>query len=174
MKRERIMLEKVKYYIDKLQLLPHPEGGYYREIYRAGEMILADNLPGRYTGNRNVSTSIYFLLSERDFSAFHRLNSDELWHFYDGSPVKISIIDEQGGFSEILLGKNINNGEEFQAVVKKNCWFASELADKTSYALVGCTVAPGFDFQDFEMAKCDELLKLYPQYTQIIKRLCRK
>ncbi len=167
------MLEKVKYYIDKLQLLPHPEGGYYREIYRAGEMILAENLPGGFSGNRNISTSIYFLFEGKDFSAFHRIKSDELWHFYDGAAVKISVIDEQGKLFEIHLGNNIAGGEVFQAVIKKNCWFASELMDKTSFALVGCTVAPGFDFQDFEMAKCDELIKQYPQYKDTIKRLCR-
>lgn len=167
------MQEKVKYYIDKLQLLPHPEGGYYREIYRAGEILLAEHLHGKYTGNRNIATSIYFLLNEKDFSAFHRIKSDELWHFYDGAAVKISVIDEQGKLFEIHLGNNIAGGEVFQAVIKKNCWFASELMDKTSFALVGCTVAPGFDFQDFEMAKCDELIKQYPQYKDTIKRLCR-
>lgn len=174
MRKERIMQEKVKYYIDKLQLFPHPEGGYYREVYRAGEMILAEHLPGNYKGNRNISTSIYFLLNEKDFSAFHRLKSDELWHFYDGSAVKISVIDEDGKFFEVLLGRQISNGEQFQTIIKKNCWFASEMLDKDSFALVGCTVSPGFDFQDFEMADCGELIELYPLHEHIIKRLCRQ
>lgn len=167
------MLEKVKYYIEKLQLLPHPEGGYYREVYRAGEMILAEYLPGNFKGNRNISTSIYFLLQRNDFSAFHMLKSDELWHFYDGSSVKLSIIDEDGNFNEIFLGGNIADGETYQTVIKKNCWFAAELVDKKSYALVGCTVSPGFDFQDFEMADCEKLVKEYPGYADRIKRLCR-
>jgi len=168
------MLEKVKFYIDKLQLIPHPEGGYYREIYRAGEMILAEHLPGNFKGNRSISTSIYFLLQKNDFSAFHKLKSDELWHFYDGSAIKISIIDEDDKFSEIFLGNNIVQGEKFQTIIKKNCWFAAELADKSFFALVGCTVSPGFDFQDFEMADCEELVKKLPGYEDKIKRLCKK
>jgi predicted cupin superfamily sugar epimerase len=167
------MLKKARYYIDKLQLLPHPEGGFYREIYRAGEMILAENFHSRLKGNRNIATSIYFLLQMKDFSAFHRIKSDELWHFYDGCPVKISVITESGGFSEIILGRNLSAGEQFQSVVKKNCWFAAELVDKKSFALVGCTVSPGFDFQDFEMADCQELTKAYPEFESQIKRLCR-
>ena len=174
MNEKRIMLEKAKYYIDKIQLVPHPEGGYYKEIYRAGEMILAEDLTGNFKGNRNISTSIYFLLQRNDFSAFHRLKSDELWHFYDGSTIRISIIDEDEKFSEIFLGKNIAEGEKFQAVIKKNCWFAAELADKSSFALVGCTVSPGFDFQDFEIADCEELIKKYPHYKDKIKRLSKE
>lgn len=167
------MNDKVKLYIERLQLLPHPEGGYYREVYRSGDILLAENLPGSYTGNRNISTSIYFLLKGRDFSAFHKLKSDELWHFYDGSSVKISVIDNDRFYSEILLGKNISEGELFQTVIKKNSWFAAELTDKSSFALVGCTVSPGFDFQDFEMADRDELIKQYPEYRKSIIKLCR-
>ncbi len=174
MNEKRIMLEKAKYYIEKLQLLPHPEGGYYREIYRAGEMILAEHLPGNFMGNRNISTAIYFLLHRNDFSAFHKLKSDEFWHFYDGSAIKISLFDEDGKFSEIFLGKNITEGEKFQIVIKKNCWFAAELVDKNSFALVGCTVSSGFDFQDFEIADCKELIKKFPFYEDKIKRLSKK
>lgn len=170
---KKVMLEKVKYYIDRLQLLPHPEGGYYKEVYRAGEMILAENLPGSYSGDRNISTSIYFLLKGRDFSAFHRLKSDELWHFYDGAALKISFIDDEGNFKEILLGKNLEAGEVFQTVIKKNFWFAAELVDQSSFALVGCTVSPGFDFQDFEMADCSDLITRFPVHSDKIKRLCR-
>lgn len=167
------MIEKVRTYIDKLQLQPHPEGGYYREVYRAGEMILAENLPGAYNGYRNISTSIYFLLQRNDFSAFHKLKSDELWHFYDGSGLKISLIDQSGNFNEICLGKNIDEGEVFQTVIKKNCWFAAELIDKKSFALVGCTVSPGFDFRDFEMADCEQLIGQFPELKDRIIRLCR-
>lgn len=168
------MLEKAKMYIDKLQLQPHPEGGYYKEIYRAGEMILVENLPGSYKGNRNISTSIYFLLHQKDFSVFHKLKSDELWHFYDGSTVKISVIDKNGKFVEIFLGKKIAEGEVFQTVIEKNCWFAAELVDKKSFALVGCTVSPGFDFQDFEMADCEKLISKFPEYENRINPLCRQ
>lgn len=167
------MLEKVKYYIEKLQLQPHPEGGYFKEVYRSGEMILAESLSGNFIGNRNISTSIYFLLQRKDFSAFHKIKSDEIWHFYDGAAVKITVIDESGKLEEIFLGKNSFESERFQAVVKKNCWFAAELIDKNSFALVGCTVAPGFDFQDFEMADCKDLINRYPNHESIIKKLCR-
>ena len=167
------MIEQVRIYIDKLQLQPHPEGGYYKEVYRAGEMILAENLPGAYNGDRNISTSIYFLLQRNDFSAFHKLKSDELWHFYDGSSLKISLIDQSGNFNEICLGKNIDEGEVFQTVIKQNCWFAAELIDKKSFALVGCTVSPGFDFRDFEMADCEQLIRQFPELKDRIIRLCR-
>ncbi|MFO7525947.1 MAG: cupin domain-containing protein [Ignavibacteriaceae bacterium] len=167
------MLKQVRIYIDKLQLQPHPEGGYYKEVYRAGEMILAENLPGAYNGDRNISTSIYFLLQQKDFSAFHKLKSDELWHFYDGTSVKISVIDQDGNFKEIFLGKHIDEGAVFQTVIKKNCWFAAELIDKKSFALVGCTVSPGFDFSDFEMADCEQLIRQFPELKDRVIRLCR-
>jgi len=141
------MDDKAKYYIEKLMMTKHPEGGYFNEIYRAGEIFEADVLPGRYRGNRAFSTSIYFLLSGKDVSTFHRLQSDEIWHFYDGCPVKIYIIDSNGRLEERILGNDLEKGEELQSVIPKDCWFGAELKDKTSFALVGCTVAPGFDFE---------------------------
>lgn len=168
------MNEKSRYYIDKLQLQLHPEGGYYNEIYRSGEMIFSDHLPNRYQSNRAFSTSIFFLLDGRDFSAFHRLKLDELWHFYDGSTVRISEITSDGKFNEIFLGKNLEQGEKFQATIRKDNWFAAELVDKTGFALVGCTVSPGFDFADFEMADCNNLIEKYPDYKSKIANLCKK
>lgn len=167
------MLDKVKYYVDKLQLIPHPEGGYYKEVYRAGEIILSEALPGNFRGNRNISTSIYYLLQRKDYSAFHKLKSDEVWHFYDGSALQIYIIDQSGNFSIKLLGKNAENEEAFQIVIAKECWFAAELVDKTSFSLVGCTVSPGFDFRDFEMADCSKLADQFPMHKELIQRLCR-
>lgn len=162
------MNEKAKYYIQKLQLNKHPEGGYFKEIYRAGEMFFIE-APNKNL-KRNVSTSIYFLLDGAQVSKFHRLKSDELWHFYDGTSVKVYIIDKEGRLTEILLGKKTENGELFQAVIKKNTWFAAEVVNKRSFALIGCTVSPGFDFSDFELAERKTLSKQFPKLKDLIFR----
>ncbi len=167
------MSAQAQKYIEKLQLKLHPEGGYYKEIYRAGDMILPKHLPKRYKSSRNFSTSIYFLLEGNQVSNFHKLKSDEQWHFYDGSTIVIHVIDESGNLNKILLGRNIENGETLQTVIKYNSWFAAELSDKTSFALIGCTVAPGFDFTDFELGKRDELIKTFPQFRELIYKLTK-
>jgi len=151
-----------KHWIEKLQLRPHPKGGYFRQTYRSDVMIA-----------REASTAIYFLLEGENFSAFHRLRSDELWHFYAGSPLVVEVIDPPGLRSTILLGNGAGAGQVFQAVVGAGCWFASHVADWKGWALVGCTVAPGFDFGDFEMAKRAELVNTYPQHREIIVKLTR-
>ena len=160
------MNEKAKYYIQKLQLRKHPEGGYYKEIYRAGEMFFIDAPPKHL--KRNVSTSIYFLLAGAQVSKFHRLKSDELWHFYDGTAVKVYMIDEKGKLTETVLGRKTENGEVFQAVIKKNTWFAAEVVNKKSFSLIGCTVSPGFDFSDFEMADRTALIQQYLKQKDLI------
>jgi uncharacterized protein len=165
--------DTAKYYIDKLGLVRHPEGGYYTEIYRSAEYYYSDSLPERYNGDRNFSTSIYFLLEGKDVSNFHRLKSDEIWHFLDGSSVKIYLLDRNGKLSEIILGKNLDYGERLQAVIEKGNWFAAEVIDKSSYTLVSCTVAPGFDFNDFELGNREVLLKDYPQYREEILRFTK-
>jgi len=162
------------YWIDKLKLEPHPEGGFYRQTYRADLILPEDALPPQFAGSRAVSTAIYFLLDRENFSAFHRLRSDELWHFYIGAPLVVHVIDENGAYSEISLGNNPEAGEVLQAVVKAGCWFASRVKDGKMFALVGCTVSPGFDFADFEMARREELLRQYPQHREVIERLTRE
>jgi len=157
-------------YIDKLKLEPHPEGGYFKEIYRSGEIILPEGLPSRYKRHRNISTSIYFLLEGSQVSKFHKLKSDEIWHFYDGCSAKIYIIDNSGNFSEFTIGKNIKTGEHLQVVINNGQWFAAELTDKDSFCLVGCTVSPGFDFDDFELAKRKELLMICPEFKALIEK----
>jgi hypothetical protein len=159
------------YWIHKLELLKHPEGGYFREVYRSGEVMEEVALPDRYSGVRNVSTSIYFLLEKEDVSHFHKLQSDEIWHFYEGSSLTIHLIDEAGNYSTQKLGRNLEAGEVFQFVIPKFSWFAAEVNDKTSFTLIGCTVAPGFDFADFALAQRKELLKQFPSHTNIIERL---
>ncbi len=162
------MNKDAKLYIERLGLQLHPEGGYFKEIYRSGEIILPEGLPRRFQKQRSVSTSIYFLLDGNQISRFHRLKSDELWHFYDGSGISIYIISDTGDLSNVILGKEIGRGEVFQAAIPAGCWFAAELIDKNSFALVGCTVAPGFDFEDFDLGDRDVLLKDFPMLEKII------
>lgn len=155
--------------IEKLQLQPHPEGGYYRETYRGKTSI---DMPG-FEGPRNASTAIYFLLTSKNFSAFHRLKQDEVWHYYTGSPLFVHVIDKQGIYKNHVVGINLNNGEVPQLVVKAGDWFGSSVVANDSYSLVGCTVAPGFDFRDFEMANREMLLRSFPQHKDIITKLTR-
>ena len=171
--KDSSMKKDAEYWIRKLDLEPHPEGGYFRQTYRANLVLAKESLPREFTGARAVSTAIYFLLEGENFSAFHRLLSDELWHFYVGSALVVHVIDEHGRYSEVLVGSDPDRGEAWQAVVKAGCWFASEVKDRKSFALVGCTVAPGFEFADFEMAKREELVKDYPQHRRVIDRLTR-
>jgi len=160
-------------WIEALQLLPHPEGGFYRETYRAGERIARQHLPPRFTGDRSFVTAIYFLLRSQDFSALHRMRQDEIWHFYDGSSLTISVIDPGGELSAIRLGRDVRAGEVLQAVVPGGCLFGARVNAPDSFALVGCDVAPGFDFADFEMPARQELLAAYPQHRAVIEQLTR-
>jgi len=164
--------ETAQDWIDRLHLQPHPEGGYFRETYRAPLILPPSALPV-HGGDRAASTAIYFLLEGDQFSAFHRIRSDELWHFYAGSTLIVHVITPDGEYRQIRLGSSADQGEHFQAVVPAGCWFGSSLFDPNKYALVGCTVAPGFDFADFEMANREELIVQYPQHRAIIQRLTR-
>lgn len=166
------MRELIEQYIEQLQLQPHPEGGYYSRSYASAELVAADALPERFTGDRCFSTAIYFLLSGNDFSAFHRIKSDELWHFYAGDSLLIYVIHPDGRGEVLKLGNDLQNGYSFQQLVKAGCWFASKPEKENSFALVGCTVAPGFDFADFEMAEKETLLAAYPQHAEWINALC--
>jgi uncharacterized protein len=159
------------FYIQALQMQAHPEGGYFKEMYRSAEIIPTEALPTRYKGGRCYGTSICFLLRSHEFSAFHRIQSDEIWHFYAGSAVTIYEIDVQGNLLTHLLGNQISNGETFQAVIKAGNWFAARVQAADSFALVGCTVAPGFDFADFELAKKEALLQRFPQHSKVIEEL---
>jgi predicted cupin superfamily sugar epimerase len=155
-------------YIEKLHLEPHPEGGFFREVYRSGEIIQPEGLPERFRKGRVFSTSIYFLLEGSQVSNFHRIKSDEIWHYYDGCGVKIFTIDNTGLLSQYRLGKNTEKNEEFQVVIRNNNWFAAELIDKKSFCLIGCTVSPGFEFIDFELAARQDLIEVFPQHRDLI------
>lgn len=156
--------------IEKLGLLPHPEGGYYKETYRSPGEIDKPCLEARYNGKRNHSTCIYFLLTSEHFSAFHRIKQDEIWHFYDGSPIELHTISALGEHKEYIIGRDFSKGEVPQLVVPGEHWFAAQIIDKEGYALVGCTVSPGFDFEDFELPSRKDLIGIYPEHQELIAR----
>jgi uncharacterized protein len=167
------MLPAAEYWIEKLQLTQHVEGGSYSQTYRSAHMILQQQLPATYHGDRHASTAIYFLLQKNQFSALHRIASDEVWHFYYGNTLVVYEIDVSGILVEHLLGNNPEKGESFQCVVKAGSWFGAKVKTGGDYSLSGCTVAPGFDFADFELAERKELLQLYPQHAGVINMLTR-
>ena len=154
-------------------LQPHPEGGWYAQSYRSTEIIPAAALPDRFGGDRVFSTAIYFLLEQGNFSAFHRIKSDECWHFYQGDPLEVFIIRSDRQLTIVTLGQDSSRGQLFQYVVPANCWFASRPAKESKFCFVGCTVAPGFDFADFELANQTNLCSEYPEHSELILELCR-
>lgn len=155
------------------ELLPHPEGGYYKELYRSAGLISANELSLKFSGARNYCTSIYFLLTASNFSGFHRIKQDEVWHFYHGSPLTVHVIDIKGNYTAHKVGFSLSESLSPQLVVPAGCWFASSVEEEASYAFVGCTVAPGFDFADFELAERERLISEYPEHAGIITRLTR-
>ena len=159
--------------INTLELIPHPEGGYYKETYRSEGSISKDTLPADYSGDRSYSTGIYFMLTADTFSAFHKINQDEMWHFYDGSPIELHMITEDGEYSCVYIGRDIEHGEYLQYVVPGGVWFASRVKDNAEYSLLGCTVSPGFDFADFILPNTTEMTKMFPQHAGIIGELTR-
>ncbi|NVN90034.1 MAG: cupin domain-containing protein [Desulfuromonadales bacterium] len=159
------------FWINTLGLIPHPEGGWFRETYRASESIPPAGLPDRFNGPRSLCTAIYFLLERGQFSALHRIRSDEIWHFHEGAPLIVSVLTPEGEQYDIPLGRDAKSGERFQAVVPAGCWFGAE--PQGDFSLVGCTVAPGFDFNDFEMADRTDLTSRFPQHGTLIQHLTR-
>ncbi|WP_439127926.1 cupin domain-containing protein [Polaribacter sp.] len=157
--------------IDHFNLQEHPEGGYFKEVYRSKGTIAEENLQEYFEGNRNYCTSIYFLLTSDKFSAFHKINQDEIWHFYKGSTLKLHTISPQGEYSFTLIGDDFKNDEVFQFTVPAHYYFAAEVLDKDSFSLVGCTVSPGFDFRDFVLPSSKELAGEFPEHLEIIEQL---
>jgi predicted cupin superfamily sugar epimerase len=167
------MRPSASYWIDKLELTAHVEGGAFREMYRSELNLPKTALPLFFQGARSASTSIYFLLSSGQFSAFHRIASDELWHFYIGDPLLVYEIGHNGRLHTHILGPDPEKGQSFQTVVHAGSWFASAPAPDSEYALVGCTVAPGFDFAEFELADRETLSAQYPEHAELIKQYTR-
>lgn len=164
-------IRTAEYWINRLQLSTHIEGGAFREIYRSPVIAPVTALPPTFTADRSFCTSIYFLLQQHQFSAFHKIKSDEVWHFYYGHALIVYEIDQQGHMIEHRLGCDSDNNESFQCVIAAGNWFAARLAPGGEYALVGCTVSPGFNFADFELAGRNELVRLYPEHTEVIVTL---
>lgn len=161
------------YWIDKLQLTAHVEGGAFREVYRSELVISRNALPLFFQGDRSASTHIYFLLTGDQFSAFHRIAADEIWHFYSGDALLVYEITHNGRLMTHRLGGDPEKAESFFTVIRAGNWFGSALADGGEYALAGCTVAPGFDFGDFELAEREVLAAQYPEHGSLITRLTR-
>lgn len=159
--------------IENLRLKSHPEGGYYRETYRSEGSIPETALPPEMKGSRNFATAIYFLITSDEFSAFHKINQDETWHFYLGSSILLHTISPQGRYGQTTIGSKLLDGEQLQFTVPAGYWFAVEVSKPNSYTLAGCTVAPGFDFADFTMPHSGELIELFPQHKALIDRLTR-
>ncbi len=166
-------MSHIEQIISRLDLLPHPEGGFYRECYRSNGVIQTESLAGNYQGERNYCTSIYFLLTSSVFSAFHRIAQDEIWHFYDGSPLCLHILSEEGKYTRTIIGCNIAQGEIPQFVVPGKSWFGATVMRKDDYTLLGCTVSPGFDFRDFELGVRSDLISRFPMHEKIISQLTR-
>lgn len=161
----KFMKKDANYFIEKLALERHPEGGYYKNTFVSGETIDA------FDTTRKLYTNIYFLLKSGEVSHFHRLKSDEVWYYHGGSPLTIHVIHENGDYEEIKLGLNLEAGERPQAIVRKNSIFGSSVIEQNTFSLVGCMVSPGFDFADFELFTQEALLKLYPQHEEMIRKL---
>lgn len=160
-------------WIERLGLRPHPEGGFFRETYRAAETVEAAHLPPRFGGARAFATAILFLLPAGEVSALHRLKSDEVWHFHAGGPLDVIVLEGDGAVRQTRLGASVERGEVLQSVVPAGHWFGARPAPGSAYSLVGCTVAPGFDLADFELAPRETLLVRYPQHAALIRALTR-
>lgn len=160
------------YFIKKLDMNSHPEGGFYKETFVSEQDITDNDLDVNFEGSRRLWSSIYFLLEDGEVSNFHRLKSDEMWYYQAGSPLTIYMISPDGKLKEEKLGLDIENGEKPQVLVRKNYIFGSAMNNE-GYALVGCMVSPGFEFEDFELFEREYLLKEYPQYEEVIVKLTR-
>jgi len=159
------MQYSAQYFIEKLALDQHPEGGYYISSFRSTEDIAVREV------TRPIYTSIYFLLRSQDISHLHRLQSDELWYYHAGSPLTVHMIYPDGTYEGKKLGLNLEAGEVPQVAVPKGTIFGSSVDDDNTFSLVGCMVAPGFDFEDFELFTQAELLADYPQHEAVIRKM---
>ncbi|MBM4157139.1 MAG: cupin domain-containing protein [Lentisphaerae bacterium] len=162
------MNAQARQWIEALGLAPHPEGGHFREVFRSTDLIPAAGLPARYGAPRCAATSIYFLLEGRDRSRLHRLRSDEIWYHHAGGVLAIAMILPDGRRADVRLGASPDGDARPQAVLPRGAWFGARLESETGFALIGCAVAPGFEFADFELGRRDDLLAAYPQHRDLI------
>lgn len=155
--------------IGHFNLKPHPEGGFYAETYRSEDLCMRSG--AIFEEERHCSTAIYFLLPEGARSALHRIQSDEVWHFYLGGPMTLIQIDSAGRLEKITLGPDPLRGHKLQHVVPAGYWFGGLPDPGTDYSFVGCTVSPGFEFADFELGKREQLMNRFPGHRDWIERL---
>jgi predicted cupin superfamily sugar epimerase len=165
-------MQTAEYWIQHLDLRPHPEGGFYRETYRSTLEVDNRVLPVGYNGNRRLSTSIYYLLRSGEISHLHRLRADEIWYYHYGSSLKIILIDKEGRKHTRFLGARAEKAEHMQVLIPAGTVFAAEVADTGSFSLFGCMVSPGFEFDDFELFSKEDLVQAYPQHAEIIEKYC--
>ncbi len=160
-------------WIQALGLVPHPEGGYFREFHRSKHILNKEWLPSGFSGRRELGSVIHYMLTGNQSSAFHRLKSDEIWHFHDGSPFVLHLISPKGVYSVVHLGINVTAGEIPCFAVPAGHWFGAEVAEENSFSLASCTVIPAFSFEDFEMPTTDELISIFPHLAKEIEHLSR-
>jgi uncharacterized protein len=161
-----------EYWIQHLKLEPHPEGGFFKEVFRSNISVNREELPVGYKSVRRLATSIYYLLRSEDISKMHRLKSDELWYFHFGSPLKVISIDQEGKKHSKILGPNPEKAEFFYMHIPAGSIFAAEVTEPDTYSLISCVVAPGFEFDDFEMFSKDDLLQAYPKHADLFEKYC--
>jgi len=165
-------VSKAQQIIDRLQLQPHPkEGGFFRETYRSAYAFSSSAMPVRYGADRSAGTAIYYLLTPETFSAMHRLKTDEIFHFYAGDPVRMLQLLPDGRGKEVIIGSDVLAGHEPQVVVPSGVWQGSCLVEGGEYALLGCTVAPGFDYGDYEHGSRESLIEQHMNFEKLITRL---
>lgn len=157
--------------IETLGLRPHPEGGFFRETWRSNLTTTLQGGPGGPEGSRSLGTAIYYLLSGDEVSKLHRLKADEVWHLYSGGPLALHLLDDRRGCRTLQLGDRTSHGPVFQTTVPGGCWFGASLPVADSFALAGCTLAPGYDHADFELGDRTHLLKLFSDHEEMIRRL---
>ena len=168
------MDDAVRRIVERFELVPHPEGGYFREVYRSRTLLRHPGIPAGTAAERAAGTLIYFLLAGEDFSAFHRVRfSDEIWHLYDGGPLELHLINSGGQLVHRRLTSDVLQGEP-TAVVPAGTWQSARLAAGARFALGGCSVAPGFQFEDFEMPPAAELIARFPRHADNIRELTRR
>jgi uncharacterized protein len=169
------MSRNASFWIEQLNLSKHIEGGSFSEVYKSELKLSASQLPEHFssTTGRHLCTHIYFLLEKEQFSALHRIQSDELWHFYAGDSLIIYEIETSGNLVTHVLGTDPEKNQQLFTYVKAGSWFGAALPADSGFALVGCTVSPGFDYDDFEMADRETLAHQYPRHCALIKSLTR-
>ena len=162
-------LETAANWIERLQLERHIEGGWYKEVYKSALTLKVES----ETTERSICTHIYFLLEKKDFSTLHRIRSDESWHFYAGTPLTVYEFEPSGNLIPHKLGNDPSNGCVPYCIIRNGNWVGARIDGDGAFSLVGCTVSPGFEFADLELAKADDLSRQFPEHENLIRSLCR-